>query len=103
MEVTHDRDSHRFVASVEEGEAYLAYSPRGDGVLDLQHTFVSPAERGEGVGTVLVRAALDYARERGLHVIPTCPFARKWINEHPQYADLVSSPGFGAREEGSAG
>ena len=46
---------------------------------------------GQGLGGVLVRAALDRARERGLAVLPQCPFVRGWIAKHPDYADLVRS------------
>ncbi len=28
-------------------------------------------------------------RDRGLAVLPDCPFVRGWIAKHPDYADLV--------------
>ena len=34
--------------------------------------------------------ALDDAREKGLSVIPTCPYAENWISEHPDYQDLLA-------------
>ena len=45
--------------------------------------------RSRGIGGSLVQASLDSARERGLAVLPYCPFVRYWISEHPAYADLV--------------
>jgi hypothetical protein len=36
-----------------------------------------------------VRAALDDARERGLRVVPICPFVDDYVRRHPAYADLV--------------
>jgi hypothetical protein len=45
--------------------------------------------RGNGIGGGLVRGALDSARERGLEVLPFCPFVRSWMTEHLDYADLV--------------
>jgi predicted GNAT family acetyltransferase len=38
---------------------------------------------------VLVRHVLDEARERGLAVLPLCPFVRGWISRHEDYLDLV--------------
>jgi predicted GNAT family acetyltransferase len=59
------------------------------GVVVLVHTEVNPSEEGSGLGSLLVRAALDDIRERGLHVVPVCPFVAAYIRRHPEYADLV--------------
>jgi predicted GNAT family acetyltransferase len=53
------------------------------------HTEIGDEYEGKGLGGVLVRAALDSARARGLQVVPACPFVRGWIERHPDYADLV--------------
>jgi uncharacterized protein len=44
---------------------------------------------GEGLGTLLVEAALDTARARGLAVLPYCPFVQSFIDRHREYLDLV--------------
>jgi len=44
---------------------------------------------GRGVGSKLIRAALDSARDRGLKVIPICPFVKAFIVRHPEYQALV--------------
>jgi uncharacterized protein len=54
------------------------------------HTEVDPAQEGQGVGGRLARFALEDARERGLRVVPRCPFIRSWIEKHDAYADLVA-------------
>jgi predicted GNAT family acetyltransferase len=53
------------------------------------HTEIDEAYEGKGLGSVLVRHELDTARERGLAVLPLCPFVREWISRHPDYLDLV--------------
>jgi predicted GNAT family acetyltransferase len=53
------------------------------------HTEIDPRFEGRGLGGALARAALDEARERGLGVLPFCPFIRGWIVKHPEYTDLV--------------
>ncbi len=52
------------------------------------HTEVLPAHEGEGVGSALVRHALDDVRARGLLVLAVCPFVLGWIGRHPGYSDL---------------
>src|SRR5262245_36484537 len=65
-----------------------------DGLVVLTHTEVDPAFEGHGVGSMLVRAALDDVREQGRRAVPVCPFVRGWIDRHPDYEDLVK-PGSG--------
>lgn len=59
------------------------------GLVVLVHTEVDPSAKGSGVGSLLVRSALDDIRGRGLHVIPVCPFVVAYIKRHKEYADLV--------------
>ena len=77
---------------IREGERLLglaAYQRRGD-VLLFTHTEVDPDSGRSGVGSTLVRAALDDVRARGGSVVPLCSFVRGWIDRHPDYADLVA-------------
>jgi len=49
-----------------------------------------PAELGgKGVGSRLVKGALDQVRAEGLQVVAQCPFVNAWIGKNPAYADLV--------------
>ncbi|WP_193107230.1 GNAT family N-acetyltransferase [Brachybacterium sp. FME24] len=61
-------------------------------VRDLRSTVVAPDRSGHGVGSALVRLALDDAREHELRVRATCWFVRGWIQRHPEYADLLETP-----------
>jgi uncharacterized protein len=56
----------------------------------FDHTEIDDAFEGRGLGSTLVRGALDGARARGLAVRPDCPFVRGYIARHPdEYLDLV--------------
>jgi hypothetical protein len=65
-----------------------AYQRRGDRVV-FTHTEVDPDAEGSGVGSTLVRGALDDVRAHGRQVVAHCSFVRAWIDRHPDYADLV--------------
>ena len=54
------------------------------GRIALIHTEVLSVHEGRGVGSALVRFALDDARRRGLRVIPTCPYVRAYLSRHPE-------------------
>ena len=79
---------------VRDGDRVLglaAYQRRGEQVV-FTHTEVDPDAEGGGVGSTLVRGALDDVRAHGRRVVPLCPFVRGYIERHPDYADLVDAP-----------
>jgi predicted GNAT family acetyltransferase len=86
--VINNTTAGQFEIGTEAGLAVLTYAMRGD-ALDLTHTRVPREAAGNGYGAALVRAALEYARARGLKVIPTCPFVSAYLRRHTEYADLV--------------
>lgn len=68
----------------------LTFTRTGDG-LDLQHTVVEREFRGQGVGERLAEQAMESARDRGETIMPTCPFLADYVEQHPEYADLVAA------------
>ena len=80
----------RFKAVDESGvvAGFAAYRRYPDRIV-FTHTVVDDAFEGRGVGSTLVRAALDAARGEGLRVVPQCPFVRSYIERHAEYADLT--------------
>lgn len=81
-DVLDDQAGQRLVVSIDDAEAELVYDRDGDH-LYLLHTEVPDEFRGHGTGGQLVRAALELARRDGLALVPWCPFARRWLREHP--------------------
>jgi uncharacterized protein len=57
--------------------------------LAFMHTEIKDRFRGKGIAGRLIQASLDSIRERGLSVLPYCPFVQRWIEEHPDYVALV--------------
>lgn len=90
IDVRHDSKRRRFVARLNGEDAHLRYSQLDKGTLDFESTFVPDAHRKQGIGERIVMEALDFARESGYHVIPTCPFVKHVLEEHPEYQDLLA-------------
>ena len=67
---------------------FAAYRRAGTLVV-FTHTQIDPAHEGEGLGGLLVRAALDDVRAHERSALPICPFVKGWIERHPDYQDLV--------------
>ena len=89
LEVVDRPSEGRFVIRRTDGEAELVYSLEGDRLV-LEHTEVPQAWSGHGVGARLVRAALSRARAEDLTIVPWCPYARRWLREHPDEAGGVA-------------
>ncbi|MFE9013310.1 GNAT family N-acetyltransferase [Streptomyces cyaneofuscatus] len=84
-------EAKRYEARI-EGESEVAGFAdylRTTELIAFLHTEVSPRYEGKGVGSALVRTALDEARAAKLRVLPTCPFFAGWIARHPEYQDLL--------------
>ena len=75
-----------------DADGHIPFSnyKRTDGVLTILHTEVPKALEGHGIGSELIRGVLDTARGQGLKVIAICPFAKGYIERHPEYADLLA-------------
>ncbi len=87
-DVVDNSERRRFEVRTDEGVAVLTYRIEGDRLV-LVHTGVPPELEGQGVGGALVRAAITSAAHAGRTVVPNCPFARKWLEDHPDEADAV--------------
>ena len=83
----HEPESERFSITEDGQLAVVEYAIAGQ-VMTVHHTRVPEAIGGRGIAGILVRVALDHARNHGLKVRPTCSYADAWMRRHPEYEDL---------------
>ena len=82
---------HRYEISIDGKLAgFTLFTVDGD-VAIMPHTEIDPAYKGQGLATTLIETALVDARARGLTVVPRCPFVREFIDDHPEYQDLLAA------------
>jgi len=82
-------EKHRFEVDLGDGSFAIAEYKLRRGKIAFTHTEVPKAHEGQGIGSALVRFALASARERGLQVIPICPFFAAYIKNHPEEQDIL--------------
>lgn len=82
----------RIEADVGGAVAYAQYRV-APGTVTFTHTRVPEALRGRGIGTRLIQAGLAMARDRGLQVIPECPFFSAYFRAHPEQQTLLAPAG----------
>ena len=83
-DVRHNRAESRYELQTEHGLAIAVYRQQGDALVFV-HTEVPKADEGQGIGSQLIKAALDDARQRGFRIVPACSFVVDFVRRHPQY------------------
>lgn len=87
--VTHDARQSRFVVEHDGETAVAEYRRRGDEV-HFTHTLVPPSLEGQGVGSALARAGLDWAVAEGLVIVPHCHFIADYVRRNDAYRPHVA-------------
>ena len=92
MEIKHVEKGGRggFIVRGEGGKrvAEMTYTTAGKTGFIIDHTEVDDSLRGQDVGESLLAEAVKYARDNGLKIYATCPFALAKLKETPEYADV---------------
>jgi uncharacterized protein len=83
--VTDNQAASRFEITADGQLAELLYRRNGNRLV-LIHTEVPAQLEGRGIGGALVAAAVDRAARDGMTLVPLCPFARSWLERHPDVA-----------------
>ena len=71
-----------------DGHIAATYYKTADGVITFVHTEVPPELGGKGIGSRLIKCAIEQVRSDGLKVIAECPFVKAYIEKHSEYSDL---------------
>ncbi|MEP0984924.1 GNAT family N-acetyltransferase [Ekhidna sp.] len=69
--------------------AEMTYSVAGSDRIIIDHTEVGDAQRGTGLGEKLVYRAVKDARNKGISIVPLCPFARSVFNKNVDLKDVL--------------
>ena len=90
--VVHEPDRSRYVLKRGDqvlGATYYEAGPHGE--LVFTHTEVDQGLQERGLGSQLIRGALDDVRvSTDAKVVAVCPFVRRFLRLHPDYQDLTS-------------
>lgn len=91
MDIQHNTAARRFEALVDAQRCVCDYRiDEREREVMFTHTYVPPGLRGHGVAAALVEAALTWARDAGLRVVPACSYVRVYMRRHPQWQALMA-------------
>ena len=88
LKVIHNKEKERFEIDLDGKTALIDYSEQ-NGVLAMTHTEVPPEFEGKGIGSKLVKGALELVKNENKRVRPLCPFVAAYIERHPEYEPLI--------------
>lgn len=80
-----------FVDDEEKAYATFPLVENRENLINITGVYVDSSLRGHGVGGELVKLIADKAGEEDWRVLPTCPFAVRWFESHPEYQHLLIS------------
>jgi predicted GNAT family acetyltransferase len=71
--------------------AEQTFSAGADGkIVIIDHTDVSEQLRGQGIARKLTLAAVAWARETGVKIVPLCPVAKVIFDRDPALRDVLA-------------
>lgn len=88
MEFTYETGKISYIVDGEELAKITFPAIEGGQVWDIDHTFVDPSLRGQGVANKLLAEVVRLAKEQNVLLKPTCPFAVKVFARTPEYQVL---------------
>lgn len=89
LTVNDNKAKHRFEIELDGETAFIDYTEQ-NGVVSMTHTEVPPAFEGKGVGSQLVKGALELVKAANKKVDPQCSFVAAYIKRHHEYDSLVA-------------
>ncbi len=66
--------------------AEITYAAMRDGSVNIDHTYVSPKLRNQGIADKLMRAVCEVLAKDSKTAFATCPYAVAWFEKHPEEA-----------------
>lgn len=87
-DIFNNKAQHRYELAIDGHVAATYYKIDGN-IITFVHTEVPSELGGKGIGSKLIRGALDQVRAGGLKVIPQCPFVKAFIDKNADYQDLL--------------
>lgn len=96
MNIQHADDGHKGVFFITDDDsakgkhlAEMTYVYAGETKIIIDHTDVDESLKGQGVGRKLLDTLIVFVRQKGLSVIPLCPFAKSQFDKDETIRDVL--------------
>ena len=89
VEVKKGSNSFYIGDSEENPLAEMTYVPSNEDLIIIDHTYVSEELTGRGIGKLLLKELVDWARLEGKKIMPLCPYAKAQMEKNQEYHDMI--------------
>ena len=93
--IRHNPDRERFevliAGNVIGKAAYKTYDGGGSPQRIFYHTVINEEYGGHGLAGKLATVALDETVAAGFAIVPVCPYIKKFLTKHPEYAGSTTA------------
>jgi len=81
----------RIFSTDEKGElmAEATYENLKDGCINIDHVYVNPVLRGQGIADKVMAEAVSFLRREGLKATATCSYANAWFKKNKDKCEDV--------------
>ncbi len=86
---SNDKNGAFFIELDGKQEALMTFVFAGDDKIIIDHTEVNSGNNGKGFGKKMVAKAVEFVREKGIKIIPLCPFAKSVFDKTPEFRDVL--------------
>ena len=86
-------DYERIYSENEAGElmAEITFKHESEKEVNIDHVYVNPVLRGQGVAGKIMVIMVDYLRKEKLKATATCSYANSWLKKNEEeYLDIIS-------------
>jgi len=75
--------------SEENPLAEMSFVLSGDKLIEIDHTYVLDELRGQGIGKILLKELVEWARKENKKIIPSCSYAKYQMEKKREYHDMI--------------
>lgn len=83
-----DSNGRFYMSDAGKTLAEMSWVKGSDSYIIVDHTMVSDALKGQGIGKMLLEKMVELARRRNIKIMPLCPFVKSVFDKTSEYADL---------------
>ncbi len=87
-DIRDNHEAHRYELAIGDQVAVVTYNLSGQNLM-ITETLVPEVLEGQGIASRLARHVIADAGERGLLILPVCPFFSAYLQKHPEHAAVV--------------
>lgn len=69
--------------------AEMTFVISDENIIKIEHTLITEELNGQGIGKLLLKELVNWARGENKKIIPLCPYAKAQMEKNKEYHDMI--------------